>query len=188
MPTWAIVLIVVGLVGLVGIAVLGILAAGVFAGAKGAIRHTQSLQTCNIAVSLSQAMAGYRDEYGHFPFPGGLKKEDLQSNEALIAILAGKDAALNPKRINFIAGIPQAKGNPPAGGLSWVGNQGTVRDPWGNLFEIRVDHDGDDEITDPEGGSYLPMRVAVISKGEDGMLTGTNRQGKDAKKDNCKSW
>ena len=174
---------------LVVMTIIAVLAAGVLVGGQAAIRNARRLQAKNIAVSLAGSVANYRSEYMRYPFPGGNKKEQMQSDATFISNLTGKDDTLNKKRINFLDGIPQAKGNPPAGGLSVIGSQSSVFDPYGNYYDIYIDHDGDDEITDPEGGGQpLSMKIGVISKGEDGMLSGQNPEGKDATKDNCKSW
>ena len=58
---------------------------------------------------------------------------------------------------------------------------------------ITLDHDGDGWVENPEGPTNhwpanLNLKVAVVSPGPDGVLSGNNRDGKDATKDNFRSW
>ena len=171
-----------------GLVLLFVIAGLVYAWKIGSVRIVEPPRNRVIAIVLAQAISEYQDEYKRLPFPVGLKEEHFQSDPAFIQSLTGKDATLNKKRINFLGGIPEAKGNPPIWGRVAIGEKISVVDSNSRCFEIYLDHDNDGKVTNPEGGPPLPVKIAVISAGEDGMLSGTNARGKDAKTDNSRSW
>jgi len=174
---------------LVVMTIIAVLAGGIFAAAQGAIARTRRLQGTQIAVALAQSISSFREDNNRYPFPGGTKQERHQSDNTFMVNLTGKDDTINKKRENYLSGLPMAKGaTSPASGVYIKGDTTSVFDPWGNYYEIYLDHDGDDEITNPEGGEPLPLKIGVISKGQDMTISGQNPEGKDATRDNCKSW
>ncbi|MFM7181705.1 MAG: type II secretion system protein [Verrucomicrobiales bacterium] len=175
---------------LVVMTIIALLAGGIFTAAQFALRKARQVEAQNTAVALAQAIGQFRQEYGRWPATGG---EQHKSNSSFMTNLLGTDTSVNKRGINFAKDIRMAKGNPPSNGLYRTGNTGEVFDPWGNYFDIYIDHDGNGEVTNPEGtgaggGTTLYMKVAVISGSVDKKISGTNDEGVDATKDNARSW
>lgn len=142
------------------------------------------------AVELAQGIQQFRQEYGRWPVVEG---EKHKSDATFLVNLIGHDTRVNRRGINFMRNIRIAKGAPPFNGLHRTGNTGEVFDPWGNHFVITLDHDNDGWVENPEGpsgqgGARLNLKVAVVSPGRDGVVSGKNREGKNATKDNWRSW
>jgi prepilin-type N-terminal cleavage/methylation domain-containing protein len=173
---------------LVVMTIIAVLAGGIFGAAQMAIEKTRKLQGQKTAVDLANAINKFRDEYSRWPYASDSKEEKNVSNAAFLDNLIGKDDTRNKKSINFTEGFPLAKGSPPIGGLAWKGDQAELFDPWENYYQIYIDHDGDGEVTNPEGGDPLRGKLFVISPGKDQTLSGQNEEGKDATKDNVRSW
>jgi hypothetical protein len=153
-------------------------------------RRTVNPVAQNTAVELAQGIKQFRQEYGRWPVIEG---EKHQSDATLLVNLIGYDTRINKRGINFMRNIGTAKGSPPINGLHRTGDTGEVFDPWGNLFVVTLDHDNDGWVENPEGpsgqgGARLNLKVAVVSPGRDGVVSGKNREGKDATKDNWRSW
>ena len=147
-------------------------------------------QDMNTAVALAQGIQQFRQEYGRWPVVEG---EKHQSDQTFIVNLLGYDTRVNKRGINFLADIRIAKGTPPVNGLHRTGDTGEIFDRWGNHFIIAIDHDRDGWVENPEGNSptghsRLHIPIAVVSPGRDGVVSGKNREGKDATKDNWRSW
>jgi prepilin-type N-terminal cleavage/methylation domain-containing protein len=175
---------------LVVMTIIALLAGGIFTAAQFALRRARTMEAQNTAVALAQAISNFKQEYGRWPVTGG---EQHKSNSSFMTNLLGNDTTVNKRGINFAKDIRVAKGNPPSNGLYRTGNSGEVFDPWGNLFEIYIDHDGDGQVANPEGasaggGNTLYLKVAVISAGLDKKMTGSNEDGVDGIKDNARSW
>jgi hypothetical protein len=140
--------------------------------------------------NVAQSLNMFRQEYGRWPVSGG---EEHRSDAAMLIHLLGKDTTVNKRAIRFLADLPPAKGKPPVNGMVPVGNSVEILDKWGTHLVIHIDHDTDGWIENPEGptaasGPKLNLKVAVISTGPDGVLTGLNNEGKDATLDNIRSW
>ena len=153
-------------------------------------RRTVNPVAQNTAVELAQGIKQFRQEYGRWPVIEG---EKHQSDATLLVNLIGYDTRINKRGINFMRNIGTAKGSPPINGLHRTGDTGEVFDPWGNLFVVTLDHDNDGWVENPEGpsghgGTRLNLKVAVVSPGRDGAVSGKNQDGKDATKDNWRSW
>jgi hypothetical protein len=147
-------------------------------------------QVQHIAVGLAQSISQFKMEYGRWPSDGG---EMHKSDADFLDHLEGQDKRLNTRGINFLKDIPEAKGKRKVCGLKRVGDAAEVVDLWSRHFLVFVDHDENGNVTNPEGpvpggGTHIYLKVAVISAGPDGMLTGINQEGKDATLDNIRSW
>lgn len=170
---------------LVVMTIIAILAGGIFTAAQFALRKARTVQAQNMAVGLTQGINNFKQEYGRWPATGG---EQHKSNSAFMTNMLGIDTTVNKRGIAFGKDLPMAKGNPPANGLYRTGDTGEVFDPWGNYFDIYIDDDGDGKIRNPEGGTDLFLKIAVISAGMDMTMSGQNAEGGDATKDNARSW
>lgn len=173
---------------LVVMTIIAILAAGLFTVAQSALRKARIVQAQNITVGLATGINNFRTDYSRWPYPEGDKVEQHQSDSAFMINLIGIDTTLNKRGRNYVDNLPQAKGAPPSNGIVYSGDSGDVFDPWQNYFDIYIDHDGDGQVTNPEGGDALRMKIVVVSGGPDMTLSGTNEDGKDATLDNAKSY
>jgi hypothetical protein len=157
---------------------------------KYATRKTEQFPAQETAVELAQGIKQFRQEYGSWPVGEG---EKHRSDATFLVNLLGNDTSVNKRGINFLKDIRMANRTPAAIGLHRSGDSGEIFDPWGNHFIIVIDHDNDGWVENPEGpsrhvGAKLNLPVAVVSPGRDGVLSGKNHEGKDATKDNWRSW
>lgn len=141
-------------------------------------------------VELQNAILNFRAEYGRWPVE---RTENHPSDTGFVVHLLGQEKRINKRGIGFLKDLPKARGKPPIHGLSREGESGEVLDLWGRPFLILLDQDKDGFISNPEasvGGadSRLRLAVGILSAGADGVFAGKNREGKDATKDNLRSW
>ena len=175
----------------VGLLILGVgLVNGLVKLFASATQRTENPQDQYTAVALAQSIKFFRQEYGVWPLAEG---EKHQSDSTFIVHLLGLDTRRNKRGINFLKDIRIAKGTPPVNGLHRTGDTGEIFDRWGNHFTIAIDHDNDGWIENPEGssghgGARLNLKVAVVSPGRDGVVSGKNQNGEDATRDNSRSW
>lgn len=139
-------------------------------------------------MELQQAIGYFRAEYGRWPVG---EVEFHPSGAGMLVHLTGADTRINKRGIGFVKNLRPACGKPPVHGLRRDGESAEVLDLWGRHFLVVLDHDLDGQISNPEGpasGSKLNLQVGVISAGPDGVLTGKNREGEDATRDNLRTW
>jgi hypothetical protein len=153
-------------------------------------RRRGHMVTQNIAVNLAHNISSFQKEYGRWPVNAG---EMHKSDSDLMVHLMGKDTSVNSRGINFLKDIREAKGKSSGSGLRMVGDAVEVLDHWGRHFQVFIDHDGNGNVTNPEGpwhdgSTQIYLTVAVISAGPDGVFTGLNQEGEDATRDNVRSW
>ncbi len=143
-----------------------------------------------MAVGLATGIHNFHIDYKRWPVDDG---ERHQSDATLLANLLGRDMRLNKRGRNYLDILPIAKSPERRVGLLQTGDRAELFDSWGNYFVITLDHDNDGWVDNPEGPSShgpakLNLKVAVVSPGPDGVLSGKNRDGKDATLDNFRSW
>jgi type II secretory pathway pseudopilin PulG len=93
------------------------------------------------ARGIEFALRAYEEEYKKLPINPVSIKDDFYetvSDDALMAIVRGGENPQNPLRTVFYLGRSD-----PAGQLE-------IRDPWGNLFKVRMDSDSDKYVTLPK--------------------------------------
>ena len=178
---------------LIVITIIAILATIIFAGGNYAIKKARIAQAQKIAVDVANACTNFESEYNRMPIPTGAGTDWVgDTSEALTAILAGLDDTINKKEIDFLDGVEQASGSPPAGGIDYLTNEAApvIYDPWSNFFVVHLDGNYDKEVENPEDSTQTlyNTRAAVLSKGEDNTAAGQNPQGSNATNDNAKSW
>jgi prepilin-type N-terminal cleavage/methylation domain-containing protein len=131
---------------LVVIAIIAILAGLGFAGMQGAMESSRKAQARNDVHQIASAVKAYLLEYGGLPESG-----------KVIGSLTGE----NPKRVVFLE-AKTAKGTPPKAGLAG----GTMYDPWGAEYVIKLDDDYDNKI-DHKGAKHFTT-VVVETRSPDG--------------------
>jgi hypothetical protein len=143
-----------------------------------------------VAVSIANAIESFNGDYNRTPLPsgpppaGGDRETDSSPSHGFIAMLIGLEGPIsnpqNPRKTDYLDGIKPAKANPPGdppwrNGLitdSKTGAYGIV-DAYGNYYRIRLDTNGDKEITNPhpeqaaEGRRTMRKQVIVWSAGKD---------------------
>lgn len=175
---------------LVVIAIIAVLAAAGFAGGMLAIKKAKTATCLAAATAIESGIGQFYNEYGRLPDVGETCTTNSGKGVELVTILLGKEASSNTmqnnKQLNFLAGMREAKNN--MNGLAYGSGGSTptgLYDPWGNGYEITLDQDYDEEITDPTntGTTLRGRRVIVWSKGAD------KKQDPSGKKvDDVKTW
>lgn len=170
---------------LVVITIIGILAAMIFPVANGVQRKAVEARTKNDAMNLRNAITTYFTEYRKFPVKaagGGNSDSRLESNKKLMDVLMAADSeattgGLNPRKISFFAG-KKAKGSKGGVVMSSDGG-GELFDPWGKHFQVVLDTNYNDRVTDPgdAGTENIPQSVIAWSFGPN--QTDDNGKGDD---------
>jgi prepilin-type N-terminal cleavage/methylation domain-containing protein len=176
---------------MVVLAIIAILAA-VSAGPGGksmiAVRSTDARKTCT---ELATAIKGFHGEYDSWPTSVSTDSADIvltTDHADLVRNLMSKNPDKNPKHLNFLDGMKEAKmkAGKPENGIDYTDAQAPkLYDPWGNVYKISIDANFDDEIENPDpntngGRPVRANRVIVWSPGKDGNW--------DTWGDNVKSW
>ena len=162
---------------LVVMTIIGILAAMVFPVANGVLKKARKSQAQNTAMQVKQSITTYFTEYSRYPVKatgsGTGPDEKIETDRTLMDVLLGSDreassGGLNPRKISFFSGR-KAKGKKGGVELSQDGG-GELFDPWGNYYQVILDTNRNDRVSDPsEGGTEtIPQSVIVWSFGLDG--------------------
>lgn len=185
---------------LIVITIIGILASMIFAGGNFAIKKARIVEAQQTAVAIAQGVEQFETEYNRMPIPGGGKGKDWEgdTSEEFCLIMTGQETSgkvINKKKIDYFDGLKNATGSPPIGGIDRsIDGQPVVVDPWGNFYIVHIDGAYDKKLNNPEGedengnSELKGVRVAVLSKGADGVAEGNNDDGGDATGDNARSW
>lgn len=167
---------------LVVIGIIGILAALAVPAATGVMKRAKKVKTSAALKDVQLGIKNYQVEYGRYPAKSGSSSEEpvqLSEGSVLLAVLLGENKdKLNPRAIVYIE-PPIAKGG--VGGLT--GSEGTygLVDTWGSPFEVVMDLNYDNKITNPDSRNEdptvmqgappnLPLGVISYSLGEDKKL------------------
>jgi hypothetical protein len=134
--------------------------------------------------SLRTSIKAYSNEYGHLPplSPDGLY-ETAATNAKLIRMLTAQDSDANPGKIAYFEA--RTARNHRAG----IDLDGTLMDPWGNFYRVRIDADGDRKIANPySDGPAIEDSVIVWSLGKDGVQGSAKSPNKLQGSDDIVSW
>ena len=134
------------------IAIIGLLASLLLTALSSARTSAKKTRARAEMDQIETAWQNYLQEYRRFPVT-----TISEMGEDAIEILRGDDTALaeeeNRKKIIF---------------LDFQQNQaGLFADPWGNVYHVALDDDGDNFLI--ADGASLPLTVAVWSDGPDGQ-------------------
>jgi prepilin-type N-terminal cleavage/methylation domain-containing protein len=162
---------------LIVIAIIAILIGLLFPAFKGVQDQAKRTQAKNDLTQIVTAVNAFYTEYGRYPLatadtiygPAGTSSADLFYS--LRAVPSGANAlvagvpAINPRTIVFIS-PPDVKdtAHPRAG----IGSDGQYYDPWGTPYNVEIDADYDNQITNPypdtDGSAGAnPLRQGVIA-------------------------
>jgi type II secretory pathway pseudopilin PulG len=183
MSTGCIIGLVAGAVGLfcvIIIAVLASLAVPTFARIQARAKAAQAMAQMK---GLELAVKGYQTEYSKLPTAISPEdKDEQQAVEAkgvMIDTLTGKDLSKNPRQISFYE--PSTPKGGKSGGVINARGELEIRDPFGNLFLMHFDWNGDGLVPNPEyPGADVSQPVIIYSAGPDGDY--------NTWKDNVRSW
>jgi prepilin-type N-terminal cleavage/methylation domain-containing protein len=161
-------------------AIIAVLAALLFPAIRSALQkttHARALQDCQQLASVFRA---YHGQYGKWP---AVTNGTVAVDNNLRRLLAGDHLVTtapyqgNPHQTTFMEFNPKD-----------LDGSGAVIDPWGNAYQCRFDHDGDDEVENPfQPGVFLRATVLVWSRGADG-LADTAGDHSVNNRDNPRSW
>ena len=166
---------------LVVIAIIAVLAAAGFAVGAKAINKAKRATAQATATALELAVNQFYGEYGRLPDVGETVTTDSGKGVELLVILLGKESSSdkmqNPKGLNFLKDLKEGKAK--KNGIIYESGSSTpsgLFDPWGNGYEISLDVDYDEEMTDPlsSGTTLRGRKVLVWTKGEDKKQGGTD--------------
>ena len=152
---------------LVVVSIIGILIGLLFPAIKGAIHKAKCAKAKTECESIVQAVNAYYTEYGKLPVAnsaqGGTDETaypnggwcDATQSKAVINVLLGNDAAVNPRRIAFIGVLNHA-------------NDGTMLDPWKRQYLIKLDTNYDNRIEYFNAPGAYATKVIAICLGKNG--------------------
>lgn len=154
------------------IAIIAVLMGLLFPAIGGVKESARKAQAKNEAIGIVNAVKGYYTEYGKYPLLTGTSGGKYTSdNDKLFNVLraisglSGEQLALNPRKISFIE-VPSAKGT-GAAQKAGITTNGVFVDPWGNPYQIWIDDDYNNEITNPygsnKGAGVDPLNTGVIA-------------------------
>jgi prepilin-type N-terminal cleavage/methylation domain-containing protein len=181
---------------LIVITILAVLMGFLFPVFTGVQDRARKVQAKNDLAQIVTAINAYYTEYGKYPLvvadttygPGG------SSNAALFNELRATNSAIqNPKKIIFLSPPDAKDAGSPRSGMGTTTGAGQFFDPWGTPYNVRLDGNYDDQLTNPyganQGAGSSPIRQGIIawSRGQDKTL-GKNANGKFTNSDDVISW
>lgn len=175
------------------VAVLLGLAFPVFQGVQNQARKTQAK---NDLVQIVTAVNAFYTEYGKYPLVTADKTYGpaADPNDALFNVLRARNAAENPRQIIFIAPPDTKSPAKPRSGIGTeAGTLGQFFDPWGIAYQVRIDGNYDNQLTNPysanAGSATLQAGVIAWSFGSDTLSeTAVSDKNAGKNKDDVISW
>lgn len=169
-------LIVAGVLALIAIPVIGFLASLALPAVNQGLGKAKEARVRSTMAQLSAAIANYQIEYRRFPVESSGEDVTLESRGRIMAALSGDPSeagseGMNPRQVTFYVPL-SARSHSEDAHAQW--------DPWGYLYQIRIDSDFDNQVIDPSSGSPVTRSVIIWSAGPDGN--------EDTWEDNLKSW
>src|SRR5438105_1364051 len=152
---------------LIVIAIIVILMGLLFPAFRGVQDQAKRTQAKNDLTQIVTAVNAFYTEYGKYPVADsdqGIEKTFSASNKQLLDILQsipGGDPSptdatankYNPRKIPFLQ-PPSVKSDTSGQRRSGVSaTDGNFYDPWGGIYQIRIDSDYDNQVTNPYSGS-----------------------------------
>lgn len=180
LSTGCIISIIVAVI-FVPIVIIAVLAGMAVPAGNMVMRKARILQARANSQGLVIAVKGFQTEYDRLPLPRDqvvLKSPTIPASGPVLDALLATDTDINPRGVKFYD-PPLAKNN--TNGLLEKDGKRTMLDPWGHVYSILFDFDGDGKIPDPEHpGAMLDTTTGVFSAGPDGDSA--------TWQDNVKSW
>jgi prepilin-type N-terminal cleavage/methylation domain-containing protein len=148
---------------LVVISIIAILMTLLFPAVSSAIYAARKTQAKNDATQIATAINAYISEYGKMPTTN---TGDSVDDQALMNTLAGAVTdQTNPRGIVFLE-VPKAKSKKNGAESNGGTYSSGYYDPWGKVYNIRLDDDYDNVIKDGPDGDEIRKSVIVWSKGD----------------------
>lgn len=180
---------------LVVIAIIAVLASAGFAAGNAAIQKAKRVNAQAAATAIESAVNNFFTEYGTMPVLNLSQDTTIDTrNTDILAVLLGVETGTEPLNVRAVKFLSVKEGKKKTGGgtdgLVYEGqnNRPTgMYDPWGGVYNIRLDGDYDEQITvKPKGTGAKEKvlngrRVAVWSDGADGAAEGAGKAGDDVK-------
>jgi type II secretory pathway pseudopilin PulG len=164
---------------LVVIAIIIILAGLLFPAFRGVQNQAKRTQAKNDLTQIVTAVNAFYTEYGKYPLvaadmtygPPASPNDDLFYS--LRAVASGANAlvngvpAINPRSIVFISPPDVKNPSQPKSGIGTTSSTGQYFDPWGTPYNVEIDGNYDNQITNPysdiDGSAgATPLRSGVI--------------------------
>jgi prepilin-type N-terminal cleavage/methylation domain-containing protein len=159
---------------LVTISIVALLVTGAFSAFGFVMEKARKTDARNACMTIINGIEQFQNEYQRLPEPTSYNKgQDTDSStepsENLINILMARDDQQNPRKHNTLGDIKPAtmKNGAPAGGLNEEGESSGLYDPWGNVYQVRLDHDYDEKVENPndkqtsEGGTTTLRKQCI---------------------------
>ena len=159
---------------LVVIAIIAVLIGLLFPAFRAVQDQAKRTQAKNDLMQIVNAVNAFYTDYGRYP--PATDDVLIADNSTLLNPLRAKDPTNNPRQIVFI--------NPPnvkdtANPRSGIGVDGKYYDPWGTQYQVAIDTNYDNQMTNPYGNNNgagpnpLSQGVIVWSLGKDLALGST---------------
>lgn len=140
------------------------------------IRRTKLLRTKKVGVELVSALKDYHNDNECWPMETmGMDWTGSTDRADWVAHLVGKAQLPTPPFAyrNYLDGFGSARKLPDGTWRDGIDAETDllhprILDPWGNVYRISVDVDGDGKLTNPQGGPPIPKRCLAWSAGPDG--------------------
>jgi prepilin-type N-terminal cleavage/methylation domain-containing protein len=163
---------------LVVIAIIAVLIGLLFPAFRAVQNQAKQTQAKNDLTQIVNAVNAYYTDYGRYP--PATDDVVIADNSTLFNCLRATVATNNPRQIVFI--------NPPnvkdtANPRSGIGADGKYYDPWGTQYQIAIDTNYDNQMTNPYGNNNgagpdpLSQGVIAWSLGKDQALGSTPPSG-----------
>jgi prepilin-type N-terminal cleavage/methylation domain-containing protein len=192
---------------LVVIAIIIILASLLFPAFRGVQNQAKRTQAKNDLIQIVTAVNAFYTEYGKYPIDPAAGTVDVTygatgatyTNEKLFDVLRNittdsLTTTLNLRQIVFISPPDVKNPSQPRSGIGTTSFTGQYFDPWGTPYNVAIDGNYDNQITNPysdtDGSAgATPLRSGVIgwSYGSD-LKLGTGVGGKYKDSDDVISW
>jgi prepilin-type N-terminal cleavage/methylation domain-containing protein len=190
---------------LVVIAIIAILIGLLFPAFKAVLNQARQTQAKNDLTQIVNAVNAFYTEYGKYPLVTAdttYGSTTIPNSDLMYTLRADPTAANgNPNANNAVNTRQIVFINPPYVKNDTAGNRrsgvsqtdGRYYDPWGNQYQVRIDGNYDNSLTNPYGDSQgagpSPLSIGVIawSLGIDQTL-GTNNNGVFTNSDDVISW
>jgi prepilin-type N-terminal cleavage/methylation domain-containing protein len=169
---------------LVVVTIIALLAAGAYGAYSVMIEKGKQTGAKTAIQTVINAVSQFEMDYDRKPLPTSATKgtdcvTDTSGAENLITVLKGVDPEQNPKETDYLGEIKDAKllgtqseSKRVDGIYRETEDQIALYDPWGSVYKITLDLDGDKKVENPdqsdaEGNLVLHKPVIMFSWGKD---------------------
>ncbi len=176
---------------LVVITIISMLASLISTAVMKVMDNAQRVRAHAALSDIVTAVNNYHSEYNRYPLSSGDNSEEpvrLSAGSPMLKILlGGNEGKMNPKGSTYLQ-APMAKNG--AGGLFGTEGSQALNDPWGEAYEVVVDSNFDNKISNPDARNEDP---ALSNNVPHDLVFGViaSSYGKDKKKgtkDDVVSW